>query len=490
MSRARSAPPWLPSLAAIACVLLAFVDLGGVPSLRYAWSLDLWQYLSHALQAVLLAGTLALAWRRGRLALLGRLRALARGAVEPRGDVARIAAVLGCALVLWLLRERRMYGDSDILLYNAASGSAFVFPDIGASFLFHLCQEIGAALHASGRTILQPAVALAGGATVYCFARVALLLAPSRRRAALFVLLVLGGGLLRVLAGHVEVYAFVLLCAGLYFWSALECIAGRCAIVWPALAYGAGLWMHLSFSFLAPSLLAVVLLAPDARAAAVLRRLVVAGVVGAAPVLLFLLAMWAAGRTAELAQAAETLLRWGGFEPSPVGHEAFLRSPFGSSGAGTRYAILSSGHVKYLANALFLLVPAALPVLAVFLVVAPRRLVATPQAIFLSSAALFMLLYALVVRPVWGPYDWDLFSLTAVALAALAAHLLVQALPDPPLGELGLVLVAGTFLLVTIPFVAIGIAPAHDAGPFAYGLSSRAGESPVDAFERQLGPWL
>jgi hypothetical protein len=490
MSRARAATGLLPSLAAVACVLVAFVQLGGMPSLRYAWALNLWQYLPHALQALLLAGTLALAWRRGRLVLLERLRALPGGAPRPRGVALQIVAVLGCALLLWLLRERRMYGDSDILLYNAASGSAFVFPDIGASFLFHLCQEIGAALGTSGRAVLQPAVALAGGATVYCFTRVALLLAPSRRRAVLFALLVLGGGLLRVLAGHVEVYAFVLLCAGLYFWSALACIAGRCTILWPALAYGAGLWMHLSFSFLAPSLLAVVLLAPDASARAVLRRLLVAGVVGAAPVLLFLLAMWLGGRTAELAQAAETMLRWGGFEPSPFGHEAFLRSPFGPSGAGTRYAILSAGHVKYLANAFFLLVPAALPILAVFVLVAPRRLVATPEAIFLSAGALFMLLYALVVRPVWGPYDWDLFSLTAVALAALAAYLLVRALPDPPLGELGLVLVVGTLLLVTIPFVAIGIAPAHDAGPFAYGLSSRAGESPVDAFERQLGPWL
>ena len=394
------------------------------------------------------------------------------------------------ALVLWLLRERRMYGDSDILLYNAASGSAFVFPDIGASFLFHLCQELGAALGVSGRTVLQPAVALAGGASLFCFTRVGLLLAPTRRRALLFVLLVLGGGLLRVLAGHVEVYAFVLLCAGAYFWSALASLAGRCTTTWPALAFGVGLWMHLSFSFLAPSLLVVVLLAPADSGRAVVRRVLGAVLVGAAPVLVFLLVMWLRGRTAELAQASETLLRWGGFEPSPVGHEAFLRSPFGASGAGTRYAILSPGHLKYLANAFFLLVPSALPLLAVLLAAAPRRFVTTPQAIFLSCGALFMLLYALVVRPVWGPYDWDLFSLTAVALACLAAHVLVQTLPDPPLADLGVLLVGATLLLVTIPFVAIGIAPARDAGPFAYGLSSQAGESPVDAFERQLGPWL
>ncbi len=196
------------------------------------------------------------------------------------------------------------------------------------------------------------------------------------------------------------------------------------------------------------------------------------------------------GHTAELAQALETLRRWSGIEPSPVGHEAFLRSPFAASGAGTRYAILSAGHVKYLANAFFLLSPQALPVLAGFLLLAPRRLFASRDVVFLVVASLFMLLYALVVRPVWGPYDWDLLSLTAVSLATLAATLLVRTLPDPPLRELGFVLVAGTLLVVTIPFVAIGIAPRHAAGPFAYGVESAPGESPVDAFERNLGPWL
>jgi len=476
---------------AAACVLLALVEFGLTPApLRYAWAANLWQYLPRVVAVVLFALLLALCRRSIRTGLLRRLPPGRERSAFPASAAGGLLFVLVAALVLWLLRERRMYGDSDILLYNAASGSAFVFPDIGASFLFHLCQELGAALGTSGRTILQPAVALAGGATIFCFTRVGLLLAPTRRRALLFVLLVLGGGLLRVLAGHVEVYAFVLLCAGAYFWSALDSLAGRCSTTWPALAFGVGLWMHLSFSFLAPSLLAVVLLAPAASARDVVRRFLGAVLVGAAPVLLFLIVMWLRGRTAELAQASETLLRWGGFEPSPVGHEAFLRSPFGVSGAGTRYAILSPGHLKYLANAFFLLVPSALPLLAVLLVAAPRRFVATSQAIFLSCGALFMLLYALVVRPVWGPYDWDLFSLTAVALACLAAHVLVQTLPDPPLADLGVLLVGATLVLVTIPFVAIGIAPARDAGPFAYGLSSQAGESPVDAFERQLGPWL
>ena len=492
MSDAPPATHYLvPAIAAL-CAVLAVAQLGVVPPLRHAWALNLWQYLPTPFTFGLAVLTLALGWPALRVALLRRLPSGVATAVFPESVAGGGGFVAGTAVVLWLLRERRMYGDSDILLYNAATGSAFLFPDIGATFVFQLCQRLAGALGVSGPAVVQVAVALAGGATVYCFARVARLLAPTPPRALLFLLLVLGGGVLRVLAGHVEVYAFVLLCAGAYFWSAIACLQGRCRSRWVALAFGAGLWMHLSFSFLAPSLLAVLLLAPakTAGGASLPRRVLTATLVGAAPIAAFLLLMLLCGHTAELAQALETLRRWGGIEPSPVGHEAFLRGPFAASGAGTRYAILSAGHVKYLANAFFLLAPAALPILAVLLAVAPRRFLATHEAIFLTVAALFMLLYALVVRPVWGPYDWDLFSLTAVALAALAAYLLLQSLDDPPLTELGVLLVGATLLLITIPFLAVGIAPARSAGPFAYGISAEAGESPIDTFERQLGPWL
>lgn len=480
------------SAATAVVVLLAAAEIGLLPPLRFAWAANLWQYLPVPVAMALAASTVALCWRPPRRELARRLPARWGEITLPRSAAGIAGFVLAAAVMLWLVRERRTYGDSSILLYNAAAGSAFLFPDIGATFLFQLCHRIGVVFGSGGQPVVQVAVALAGGGTLYCFGRVAELLSPTRRRALLFLLVVLGGGLLRVLAGHVEVYAFVLLCAGAYFWSAIACLRGQASPTLPALAFGAGLWVHLSFSFLAPSLLLIALRhpdGPDAPATAV-TRIVRTALVGAAPIMGFLLAMLLLGNIADLAQAWETLRRWSGIEPSPVGHEAFLRAPFGGSGAGTRYAILSWGHVKYLANAFLLLAPAALPIVAVFLCIAPRRFVASTEASFLSSAALFMLAYALVVRPVWGPYDWDLFSLTAVAFACLAAHLLVQDVPEPPLADLGILLVAATILLITIPFLWIGVAPAYPAGPFAFGLETQAGESPVDAFERQLGPWL
>ena len=483
---------FLVPAAAATCVLLAAAELGALPPLHFAWATNLWQYLPTPLAMALMVALLALLWPTPRTELMQRLPARWGELALPRSPLGIAAFVLAAALVLWLLRERRTYGDSSILLYNAAAGSAFLFPDIGATFLFQVCHRLGTALGTSGQAVVQVAIALAGGGTVYCFGRVAELLAPSRPRALLFLLLVLGGGLLRVLAGHVEVYAFVLLCAGAYFWSALACLQGRCSATLPALAFGLGLWMHLLVQ-LPRAEPAAGGAAPSGRsrrrrwraATRAERSTARGGTDRRLPPADALL-----GNTAELAQAWETLLRWSGVEPSPVGHEAFLRAPLAASGAGTRYAILSWGHVKYLANAFLLLVPAAVPIVVVFLVVAPRRFVASVEASFLSSAALFMLAYALIVRPVWGPYDWDLFSLTAATLACLAAYLLVQSLSEPPLLELAIVVVAGTLLLFTIPFLAIGIAPANEAGPFAFGLASQAGESPVDAFERQLGPWL
>ena len=39
---------------------------------------------------------------------------------------------------------------------------------------------------------------------------------------------------------------------------------------------------------------------------------------------------------------------------------------------------------------------------------------------FLLAANVPLLVYALTLRPIWGPFDWDLFAITAFFLAALA----------------------------------------------------------------------
>ena len=123
-------------------------------------------------------------------------------------------------------------------------------------------------------------------------------------------------------------------------------------------------------------------------------------------------------------------------------------------------------HLKYLANSFFLLAPAAIPLL-LFLTASARRFTATPQAIFLSVAALSTLLYSVVLRPIWGPYDWDLFSLTAVCVMCLAAYLLLVEFDQPRLAHFYLVLISGSLLLAAIPLLLAGLATPVDAGPFS-----------------------
>lgn len=483
----------LPLLAAaVVSAGLVPVGLGWVPFGRYAWGFNLWQYLPAGLVLALAAMVLALGWHLPRELLLRGARAAGARIGSPGVRMLGCSFVLVVPVLLWLLRERQLYGDSPILLYVAGAGWQFLFPDVGASYLFQLCHRVGVYFGETGRPVLQVLVCVSGGITVACFLQIGRYLTPGRGSAVFAAALILCGGFVRVFAGHIEVYGFVLMCAALYLWSALAFLRGRCGLAIPSLALGLGLWMHLSFSFLAPSLLVLLYLgAPGLGPRKQMGRFAAGLALTGVPLIVFLGAMLVTGHSREILGAWNTMLEWAGIIPSPINHEAFVRGFFASPGAGTRYVIFSGPHLKYLANAFFLLTPAMVPVIIAFAIFSPRRLVATPEARFLSTASLCMLAYAAVVRPVWGPYDWDVFSLTAIFLASLAAYLLVNQLDDPPLVHLGVLLIGTTLLFVTIPFVLIGISPYRQAGPFAYDVALPIGdETPLDAVERVITPWL
>jgi hypothetical protein len=168
-----------------------------------------------------------------------------------------------------------------------------------------------------------------------------------------------------------------------------------------------------------------------------------------------------------------------------------VRGPFADPGSGTLYTLFSWPHLKYLANAGYLLAPAAAPLVIAFAARSPGVLFARRETAFLSATTAMLLVYAAIVRPVWGPYDWDVFSLPALCAAALAADLLVHQLSGSRRAQLAALVIAASLLLVTAPFVAIGIAPSREAGLFAQERIERApGESEWQAFERKIGPWL
>ena len=99
---------------------------------------------------------------------------------------------------------------------------------------------------------LQLALCASGALALLCVWRAGRYLAPGH--GAGVALLILSGGLLRVFAGHVEVYGFLLAAAGAYLWSALAHLAGRASWTTPCLALGVAVWLHPSAVALLPSL--------------------------------------------------------------------------------------------------------------------------------------------------------------------------------------------------------------------------------------------
>lgn len=471
------------AVAAALCFVLAAVGLGWMPLFDRAWAFNLWQYLPGPVAVALAAAVAVLPWRPMRERCLRAASIGATAAVR----LPRPAWIPILAAAFWLLRERQRYGDSNILLYTAG-GSNFLFPDIGATFLFHLAHEFGDASGVGAVAATQLCVCVAGAFAALGMVRLGAELAPTRDRAAVAAALLLCGGLSRIFFGHVEVYAFVVLCGSVYLWTACAFLNGRGGWLAPSLALGAGLWMHLSFVFLLPAH-AVMLASTVPRSGA--RRVAASLACICLPTLGFLLAMAAAGRQDELALARQTLVQMAGWSPDPHAHESWVRTPFEEPGPGTKYVLFSLPHLKYLANAFYLLAPAVGPLLAGFALTRPRALTRSADARFLAAAAAAMSVYAAIVRPVWGPYDWDVFSLTALCWGALVARLLVHELDDRIRPQLAAVAVCASLLLVTAPFVAIGLAPFRPAGLFAEGnLELRPGETDWEAFERRIRPWL
>jgi hypothetical protein len=158
--------------------------------------------------------------------------------------------------------------------------------------------------------------------------------------------------------------------------------------------------------------------------------------------------------------------------------------------AVTDYAFASRAQLKYLANAAHLLVPAVLPVLLALALRGPRSFLTTRTARFLCAAAAPLAIYPFVLRPIWGPFDWDLFAVSAVVLAALAVHGLAEATAEATWRHLTVWLAGFGLLFVGLPFLLLGIVPAKPAGPFAEEQFSIDITRPGTPAHERIAPWL
>jgi len=473
-------------VATLFVVGVAAISLGALRPLEKMWDVQLWgfqlwDYLPLPLAASAAACGLALCLRPVRERFLSTLTRIQL----PRPAWGSALVGLALAIFFFLVRERTLIvGDAPILLYTTAKYT-FFFPDVGATWLLHNLAMLANATGLTNLMVVQAGIALAGAATVLCLVGLARIVAPDRALA--FVALVMAGGLLRVVAGHVEVYAFVLLVASAYLWSGAACLAGRVPLWYPSLLFGVGLWIHASFAFLAPSLALVV--AHHARSQAKsLTPWLLAGTAAAAPAVLFVLGVLITGGSDELRKAWESSISITSGIAGQGGH--WLQLPFTQPGPGTEWAALSAPHLRFLANCAYLLAPTALPLILGITLATRSREPASATTHFIGIAALGTIAYALVLRPFWGPYDWDLFSLTALCLSCFAA-LLWSRCRATWTDSIGLLAAASGFLFVALPSLAIGLHATHQAGPLVHEkLHAEEGEDPWDALNRTIAPWL
>ena len=465
-------------------VVLAALQYGAVPFFRYGWAFNLWQYLPPPAAIGLAALSLAVCFEVPRSAVLRALEAAA-----PSTGVRSVTRVLAVGAIafaaFWLLRERHLTGDSPLILVAAGLGWQFFLPDIGATYLFQLAIGAGRLVGLTAQNAAQILVCAAGAVAVVLLLRFATYLASTPRQQLIVAAYMLCGGLLRVLAGHVEVYAVLVMAAAAYLWAACACLRGRCRWWVPAVALGVALWTHLSAVCLIPSLLLVLRRRPPDGTGRAILRLVAGGALVAAPVVVFLAAEYVTGHHGDLARAYDVAREMAGTKVAANPKRWFVRGWGGEPTTGTDYVAFSWPHLKYLLNAFFVLAPSAA------LVIAARRghLLATVEARFLAVVSLPLVAYACAVRPRYGPYDWDLFSLTALCLSALAAHVLFTSVPEPLASHAGGLLVVETLCFVSIPLLAVGLGAARPAGPFAgsvaYGIVQSGGRPLED-----IAPWL
>jgi len=348
--------------------------------------------------------------------------------------------------------------------------------------------DIGAkeALIRGGKSLLPSGVVSASGALmILCTWRAGRYLGNGHGLG--IALLILSGGFLRILAGHLEVYAFVLAAAAAFLWSSLAFQSGRGHWATPCLALGFAVWLHPSALALVPSL---VFLLHSAEGSRPLKRVVLGLVIASLPWLLFAPVLLSASHHDALEQSREVFLQVLGLSDDPKTVHRWVRGWGGGPGVGTDYVFLSLPHLKYLVNAFHLLCAWAAPAL-LLLVSRPTRFLSTPTARFLTAASLPLVAYALVLRPVWGPFDWDLFSITGLFLASLSAHLLATSLSETTFRHVVVWLAGFNLLFVGLPLLAVGFVPALAAGPFA--LEASDPEMMIDPTSprfSEIAPWL
>jgi hypothetical protein len=439
-------------------LMLASLAYQQVPALEYAWALNLLQYLPAwagwllVLLALLMVTEEARGWAigfcRGARRLGARLPSLAREGL----------LLLVTTLVLWLVRDHAIFAQGDRALMLLPTDATGFFGGGGALWLMSKIIHGGVALGFTALDTGQCVNAAFGAIAIVLVARAASLLgsAPAYRA---IPLLVFSAGLFRAAAGRIDVQPLLIAAAAACLLFSVQALRSRRHLALTALVFGITASLDPLGRFLLPGLVAIGWLSADAEATRRTRALAAARLLALALVPLVI-------------QAALLLAS------SPAGADQVLAAVTGRGGAGwlrlsgrvaranTNYLLFSHAHLKYLANALVLLAPAALPLLLGLAVMRRGRIATTPVTRFLSVTCVSLVAGACLIRPIAGPFDWDMASVTALFLAFFAGTLLAEVRADGVRTHLAAAAIGLQIAFFGLPLVAIAFGTPNPSGPF------------------------
>ncbi|MBK7974003.1 MAG: hypothetical protein IPK07_12255 [Deltaproteobacteria bacterium] len=369
--------------------------------------------------------------------LLERIPPAARGLLTLAGFAALVTA-------FWRLRSRTLYGDGastiDIL---TSGGPTMNWKEPLDRFI---TAHVFRALRGHGWTAADAiaAVSVAAGAVylvaVWGLARSLAATSGARRWVTAFLLTT---GAMQLFFGNVENYSLLGAGIALYLWSGNAYLRGRVPFALPCFVLACTSWIHLSAPWLGPTLAVLLVLrvlgeeAADGAWRARLRegwvadglRQGLAGTVAAAIPTAF--AVWLGSRVIG-SEGGISMGRFGGGDGKLWVPLFEITSPF------EKFTMFSLAHFVAVANEVALLAgPAAIVCLAWATLGRVGGRGRRREVIFLASCVAMTLAYVFFFNPDMAVLnvgilnEWDLFSLPAPPLAALAAVVLTQVETDP-----------------------------------------------------------
>jgi hypothetical protein len=454
---------WLPPATTILGFFLLFLARH---SPEEFWAFNLWDYLPSTLSYLFMGATIIISLPPVLLAFARILEN--EGNFLSRigfGRMARMKWILvpvSLFVIFWVFQERRPWGDWYFLQLNAEEGNPFEIKEAGGSFLFFLAWRISQALDIEYLSIIRFFISLSGVVFFVFVWKIIALLFDTQRERILAILFLCACGFVRLFFGHIEIYAFLLasICAYMYF--AFLFIQKKTDVLAPALALGVSIWFHLSAVFLVPSFLYMALgQKPDAQARrTAFKSLAKGGFFLILPFSLFFILLELAGYTEKIIDQYSILLgflnleqHWKTFPALMPLCEPRTFKIFGNY--VTQYHLFSNNHLLFLFNSNFLLSAFGLPTLGAMIpAFIKNRGMSDPRFLFLCAATSSMLIYSLIIYPVYWAYDWDLFSATAFCCAILAIYTILRGPANQKIVTyLVIYFSLFSFLYVSLPFI-------------------------------------